>query len=62
MFAIIAEEEDVSGKRKHTEIEEEHSCAGFFFRERGLAATANHCLDEEKEVCRCMFGCTMGAC
>ena len=51
LFAIIAcepletESEDVA-------MEDENCCTGFFFREPGLAATANHCLGKMKEV-RC---------
>ena len=56
LFAIIDDEDNLSGKRKFTETKAEHSCAGFFFRERGLAATANHCLDDKKKVRRCMLG------
>ena len=49
-FAIMAYEPQESGKRKGVAKEDEYCFVGFFFREPGLAATANHCLDDMKEV------------
>ena len=50
IFAIMANEPQESGKRKDVTKGDEYCCAGFFFREQGLAATANHCLDDMKKV------------
>ena len=33
----------------------------FFFREPGLAATANHCLDDMKEVRKCIVRAAIDA-
>ena len=53
IFAIMMHEpQESGGKRKGVAKEDEICCAGFFSREPGLAATANHCLGDMKKARR----------
>ena len=49
MFAIIVDE-PAPRTRSRQRQPEQHACAGFFFREPGVAATAGHCLPDSAKV------------